>query len=286
MRVLDGLREVAADYDGMVCDLWGVVHDGQSVFAGAAAALAALRDAGVPVVFLTNAPRRAAPIEAQLAALGIERSLYRAAMSSGEAAWQLLRDRHGPAADPWFARLGARALHLGLERDRSVCEGVGLERVADPARAEFVLNTGPDPERGRDSERRYDDLLAPCAARRLPMLCVNPDRSVVTGGREVLCAGALADRYRALGCDDVREIGKPDPAIYAPTLDRLGLGAGARVLALGDGPRTDLAGAAAAGLDCLWVLEGLSASLDPLALDGLAEAAGVRPLAALRGLHW
>ena len=281
MIVLDTIRPLADRYDGFVCDLWGVVHDGRTVFAGAAAALRVLRDLGKPVVFLTNAPRRSFVIEEQLVGFDIPRDLYRGAMSSGEAAWEMMRDR----ADPFFAALGHRALHLGLERDLSVTRDIGLTLVSDPAEAEFVLNTGPDPDRGNQSERAYDAILAPCAARDLPMVCVNPDRTVISGGREVLCAGALADRYRELGGTRIAEIGKPDPAVYAPVMRLLGLDR-SRVLAIGDGPRTDLAGAKAAGLDCAWVLEGLSASLDPAGLDAAAAAAGVAPVAALRGLFW
>ncbi|MFT8244693.1 TIGR01459 family HAD-type hydrolase [Roseomonas sp. BN140053] len=281
MKVLDSVAPLAERYDGFVIDLWGVVHDGRQALPGASEALAALRDAGKPVVFLSNVPRRAWVAEAQLARFGIARDLYTAVVTSGEVTWELLRDR----THPWFAALGRRAWQLGPESDRSVVEELDLSLVATPEEAEFILNTGPDPELGPGALLPYEPLLQRCAARGLPMVCVNPDREVVVGGQVLLCAGAFADRYRALGGGPVFEVGKPDPTVYGPVLRRLGLPR-ERVLALGDGPRTDLAGAAAAGLEAVWVLGGLSAGLDPETLDEVAAAEGVAPIAALRALRW
>lgn len=285
MRTLDGIATLAERYDGFVVDLWGVVHDGTAAYPGAADALRALRERERPVVFLSNVPRRASVVEAQLAAFGVARDLYRDIVSSGEASWELLRDRRSAEAHPFFAGLGDRAFHLGPERDRSVTEGLELTLAATPAEAAFVINTGPDIQLGPESVTPYDPVLRDCAAARLPMICVNPDREVVVAGQRLICAGALADRYRELGGGPVIEIGKPDPAIYGPVLRRLGLPR-ERVLAIGDGPHTDLLGAKAAGLDSAWVLNGLSAGLDDAALDAAAKTAGVSPLVALRGFRW
>ena len=285
MRVLGGIASLAERYDGFVVDLWGVVHDGTAAYPGVEDALERLRARGRPVVFLSNVPRRAAVVEAQLAGFGVARDLYRDVVSSGEASWELLRERRAADAHPFFAALGDRAFHLGPERDRSVTEGLGLTLVEAPAGAGFVINTGPDIQRGPEGVEPYDPVLRECVAAGLPMICVNPDREVVVAGRRLICAGALADRYRALGGGPVIEIGKPDPAIYGPVLRRLGLPR-ERVLAVGDGPRTDLLGAKAAGLDSAWVLNGLSAGLEDASLDALATAEGVSPVAALRGFRW
>ena len=281
MKVLDGLSALADRYDGFIVDLWGVVHDGTQPYPGVAEALAALRAAGKRICFLSNAPRRSHVVAEQLTEFGIAPALYDGIVTSGEASWELLRDR----SHPGFDTLGTRAFHLGLVRDRSVVEGLGIELLATPDGAEFILNTGPDPVVGRESVTPYEPALAACAARKLPMVCVNPDREVVVGGRLVLCAGALADRYLQLGGGPVYEVGKPDPTIYGPVLRRLGV-AKDRVLALGDGPHTDLAGAKAVGLDAVWVLNGLSAGLADEQLDEAAAAEGVAPIAALRGLRW
>ncbi len=250
-----------------------MIHDGVRPYEGAGDCLRHLREAGKRCVLLSNAPRRAHAAEAMLAAMGLEPALYAGLLTSGEAVHLALRDR----ADPWFAAWASRVWHLGPERDRNVMEGLGLLQVATPAEAEFVLNTGPDDHRGPQPLASFEDALAECAGRRLPMICANPDLEVIRGGVRVLCAGALAVRYEELG-GSVRSLGKPDPAIYRPVLDMLGTAPG-RTLAVGDSLRTDIAGAAAAGLDACWVLGGIHG--EALGDDHGAAAAE----AALFGLH-
>jgi HAD superfamily hydrolase (TIGR01459 family) len=286
MRILDGIAPLAGRYDGWVLDLWGVVHDGRQPYPGVAAALAQLKARGARVVFLTNAPRRAWFVQGMLDRMGLDRGLHDGIVSSGEVAFALLRDR----THPWFARLGRRAFHIGPERDLSVVEEGVAELAADPAAADFLLNTGPDPDRGGQSVEPYRAALEACARHRLPMVCVNPDRHVMVAGEKVICAGALADVYKALE-GEIFEVGKPDPAVYGPVLDLLGIADRSRVVAVGDSPHTDLAGARAAGLDAIWALTGLAAEAhgeDPSAayLAAVAAREGVDPIAALRALRW
>jgi HAD superfamily hydrolase (TIGR01459 family) len=286
MQILDGIAPIAERYDGWVLDLWGVVHDGRRPYPGVAEALAGLKTRGARVVFLTNAPRRAWVVAAMLDRMGLDRALYGGIVSSGEIAWRMLRER----SHPWFARLGRHAVHIGPERDLSVVEDGAAALVQDPAAADFLLNTGPDPDRGATAAEPYRPLLEACARHRLPMLCVNPDRHVMVAGEKVICAGALADLYRPMG-GDVFEVGKPDPAVYAPVLEFLGVADRRRVVAVGDSPHTDLAGAQAAGLDAIWALTGLAAEAhgeDPTAdhLAAVARREGVSPVAALRALRW
>ena len=282
MRRLRGLATLADAYDGYIVDLWGVVHDGVRPYPGAVACLAALRDQGKPVVLLSNAPRRAAAARAALRAMGIADDLYTDIMTSGEAVHRALRER----VDPWFAALGQRVFHLGPERDRNVYAGLGLDPVSEPADASFVLNTGPDDEADPTDLAAFGPLLASCRASRLPMICANPDLDVIRGGVRVLCAGALAQHYAGLG-GDVRSLGKPDPAIYVPVIERLGVPRD-RILAIGDSLRTDIAGAAASGIDACWVLGGIHA--DEWAAGGdpadVARAAGLAPVATLPAFVW
>jgi HAD superfamily hydrolase (TIGR01459 family) len=284
MRILDGVATLAERYDGFILDLWGVVHDGRRPYPGVAEALGALKARGRRIAFLSNAPRRSHVVEALLTGMGLDRGLYDGIITSGELAWRGLRDRAALG-------YGRRALHIGPERDLSVVEGTDLELVADAAQADFVLNTGPEPARGNGDVGPYRPALEACAARRLPMLCVNPDRYVMVGEERVICAGALADLYVELGGPRATEIGKPDPAVYPPVLEVLGIADTARVVAIGDSPHTDLAGAQAAGIDAVWALTGLAAfahgaTPDPARLMAEAEAEGVRPIAALSGLRW
>ena len=283
MRRVAGMSALAGGYDGFILDLWGVIHDGVTPYPGAAACLAALRGDGKRIVLLTNAPRRAEPIRRQLRRMGIGDELYDGVMSSGEATHLLLRDR----PDDWARGLGRRIFHLGPERDRNVMAGLDLEVLDTPAGASCVLNTGPDDLMPPSEIGAFDGVLRDCAARGLPMICANPDLEVIRGGVRVMCAGALAAHYVGLG-GDVRSLGKPDPLIYAPVLGILGLER-ARVLAVGDALRTDIAGAAAAGVDACWVLGGLHG--DHLAEDdgrvaAEAAAAGLAPVAAVQHFVW
>ena len=283
MRHLDGFREVAAGYDGFILDLWGVIHDGVQPIPGAPACLAALRAEGKRVVLLSNAPRRAGPIMRQLADMGIPDTLYDGVMTSGEATYLMLRDR----PDPWYAALGRRVFHLGPERDRGVVAGLDLVVLDGPDGADFMLNTGPDDHAPQTDPAHFDPVLARSAALGLPMICANPDLEVIRAGVRVVCAGSLAVRYAEMG-GDVRSLGKPDPAIYPPVLDMLAV-PGARVLAVGDALRTDIAGAAAVGLDACWVLGGLHGAHlggDDARTRAEAAASGLAPVACIQHFVW
>ena len=283
MTPLPGMAALAERYDGFILDLWGVIHDGVNPYEGAADCLHRLREAGKRCVLLSNAPRRSAAAEKMLRRMGLSATLYTGLLTSGEAVHLALRDR----TDPWFAALGRRVWHLGPERDRNVMDGLDLDQVATPEEAEFVLNTGPDDHRGQQDVAAFEDVLATCARRQLPMICANPDLEVIRGGERVICAGALAARYEQMG-GAVRSLGKPDPAIYRPVLAMLGT-AEERTLAVGDSLRTDIAGAQAAGIDSCWVLGGIHAE----ALGGNHEAAtteahssGLHPVAIVPRFIW
>lgn len=285
MLMLETAAELAERYDGFVLDIWGVLHDGQRPYPGVPEALRELRARGKRIVLLSNAPRRSWFVADQLTAMGLTAELYDGIVTSGEVAWTMLRDR----THPWFAALTGDAFHIGPERDLSVVEKLPLVRVATPAEAGWLLNTGPDFERGAASADPYQPLLEDCARHKLPMLCVNPDRAVMVGGVRLICAGALSDRYQELG-GDVMEIGKPDPMVYGTVLATLGVPA-ARVVAIGDTPHTDLLGAQNAGIDAVWAMTGLAAdSMGPDPSDALLESEAarqhVRPVAALRSLRW
>jgi HAD superfamily hydrolase (TIGR01459 family) len=281
MRHVTGLAEIATQYDGFIIDLWGVIHDGINPYPGALDCLRHLR--GRPVLLLSNAPRRAHAAQKMLRRMGIEDGLYTGILTSGEAVWLALRDR----SDPWFARLGNRAFLLGPERDRNVLVGLGLDAAESPEAADFVVNTGPDDERDPTRLAPFLPALDQCLAARLPMICANPDLEVIRGGQRILCAGALAEHYAASG-GDVRSIGKPHPAIYDMALDSLSLPRG-RVLAIGDSLRTDIAGAAAAGVTAAWILggihsEGLGGDVGKAA--AAAAALGLEPSVCLHSLRW
>ena len=220
--------------------------------------------------------------------MGIEDALYTGILTSGEAVRRALQN----PPDLWWTELGIRVFHLGPDRDKPVLEGLPLTVVATPGEADFVLNTGPDDHRNPSDMAEFEPTLLECARHRLKMICANPDLEVIRGGVRVLCAGALAVRYTQLG-GDVRSLGKPDPAIYQPVLQQLGLPPD-QVLAVGDSLRTDIAGAVGVDLAACWVLDGIHGAalrtadgrFDTARAEAAAHDAGVAPIATLPRFVW
>jgi len=289
MQHFPGFAPLATRYDGFVLDLWGVIHDGMNAYPYAVDCLRRLKEADKRCLLLSNVPRPNAAVQTMMRRMGIEDSLYTDILTSGEAVRRALRS----PPDLWWAELGQRVFHLGPERDLPLLEGLPLHRVQAPSEADFVLNTGPDDHRNPTDINEFEQVLGECAEHRLPMICANPDMAVIRGGVRVLCAGALAARYRELG-GDVRSLGKPDPAIYQPVLQQLGLPPD-RVLVVGDALNTDIAGAAGVDLPACWViLDGVhgaalrcaEGAFDTAAAERAAKTAGLAPIATIPRFSW
>jgi HAD superfamily hydrolase (TIGR01459 family) len=288
MQHLPGFSTLADRYGGFILDLWGVIHDGVNAFPHALDVLTRLKAAGKRTLLLSNAPRTNDAVRTMMRRMGIKDSLYSGILTSGEAVRRALQS----PPDLWWAELGTRVYHLGPMRDRPVIDGLPLTLADDPGQADFVLNTGPDDHRNPSDIGEFEDVLRACARSGLKMICANPDLEVIRGGVRVLCAGALAVRYQELG-GDVRSLGKPDPAIYQPVLQELGVPADS-VLAVGDSLRTDIAGASGVNLPACWVLDGIhgaelsdgAGDFDARKTEEAARKAGVRPIAALPRFAW
>jgi len=243
-----GLSSILDQYDAVISDVWGVLHNGVHATPGAGEALRKAREAGKPVVLLTNAPRPPESIRRQLTGFGVIEDVSDAIVSSGGVTRDLLT-REGDA--PFF--------HLGPGRDRPIFEGLSARPVAlDEAR--LVLCSGLVDDETETAED-YRPILEVARARNLPMICANPDL-VVERGKDLLpCAGAIADLYEKMGGETIW-VGKPHPLVYryARTAieDCLGRPVEAsRILCIGDALRTDVAGAVASGHDCLMTLGGI-----------------------------
>lgn len=287
--LIDGIGPLVSSYQAVIVDLWGVIHDGVTLYPGVADTLRALRDAAIPYAMLTNAPRRADAIGRAMNRMGLAPALRPHVMSSGEATFLGLKERR----DSWYDGAGRRCLHIGSARDRGLFEGLGIEQVADVADAELIVNTGPwgDAETVED----YETRLAEGARRGLKMVCANPDLEVIRGGTRIICAGALAKRYEELG-GDVLYYGKPYPPIYRMCLAQLGDPPPDRVLAIGDSLLTDIAGATASGMDSLLVVGGIhgeemtGGGADRAVIERRVSAAcaeaGQAPIAAIASFVW
>jgi HAD superfamily hydrolase (TIGR01459 family) len=285
---LSGLRTIASRYDGFILDLWGVVHNGVSPIPGAVDCMRALLMAGKSIALLSNAPRRADDVARRITEIGVPADCYHHVMSSGEEVWQHLHDRD----EPFYATLGRRCLHICSDRDLEIREGLDLEFVEDPERADFILNTGP--AGWDDTVEDYLPLLRRSLARKLTMVCANPDLVVMHRSKLVLCAGGLAQWYESEG-GRVRWHGKPYPSVYDRCLTLLGIVDRSRVLAVGDSLRTDIAGAAAAELDSLFVIGGIHAGelgavgdQDPdlARIEALFASGPYHPVGVVRQLCW
>ncbi len=236
------LESLADPYSTILCDIWGVIHDGGRLFAGAAERLAEWKSAGKKVILVTNAPRPASSVQAGLDVLGLPRAAYDAITSSGEAGIAAL-------VDP------SRAIgFLGTGEDRDDLVGHGV-RIGDDDFVE-VACTGLDKERSLPGE--YAGQLRAWADRDVLFHCLNPDREVIHRGQREACAGALADLYEAMG-GRVAWYGKPHAPIYAHALLLAGNPLPRDVLAIGDGPVTDMLGAARFGIDAVFISHGIHA---------------------------
>jgi HAD superfamily hydrolase (TIGR01459 family) len=280
--IVSGLGEIAGSFDALFCDVWGVIHDGRSAKTPAVEALRVFRERRGPVILLSNAPRPAEDVEEQFARLRVPADCYDAILTSGMLARDDLARRANGRVLPFF--------HIGPERDGGVFAGLSV-RCVNAADAEIALCTGlfdDDTEKPEDYRAMLNDLKA----RDLTLLCANPDIVVQRGGQLVFCAGALARLYGELGGASVY-YGKPYRPIYDAALDLAralcGLEA-PRVLVAGDGLETDIRGANVAGLDAIFVADGIHGEdvreMTPDAIGALCARAGVSARAALRALVW
>lgn len=269
-----GLSAIAGSYRAILCDVWGVVHNGVRRFDAACSALARYREGGGVVLLITNAPRPRPPVLAQLAALEVGPDVFDDVVTSGDVTRRLLLEYSEKTI-----------LHLGPERDWSLYEGLDLH-FGPQDEAEVISCTGLYDE-DHEVVADYDSRLLAWAARDLLMICANPDLVVARGDKMLLCAGALAERYRQFG-GRVLVAGKPRAPIYHAALadlsERLDPAvAPSSVLAIGDGVETDIRGAADRGIDALFVTDGIhGAEIDEgQAGEGVARFLSARRLGAV-----
>ena len=277
-RLIAGLGEIAHDHDALICDIWGVVHDGQAPFPEAAEALRRFRRSHGKVILLSNAPRPPGSVEEQFRRIGVATDFYDAIVTSGGAAREDLAARAG--RDPSLA-----LYYIGPEQDTGLLSGLDIARTGiDKADVALCVGLADDLTETPDD---YSDILAAMRAKNLTMLCANPDLKVYRGSQLCWCAGALAQAYEAIG-GPVTYYGKPYPAVYASALKAAGQPS--RALAIGDALITDLKGAKAAGLAALFIADGLHGEeIEPYTPEHLGEmfdAAHVEAKAAMRALKW
>jgi HAD superfamily hydrolase (TIGR01459 family) len=275
--ILSSIAELAPTPDAWIVDIWGVMHNGARAFAAAGEACRKFRAGGGIVMLLSNAPRPFSAVIGHMASLGVDPAAYDGGVTSGDATQGLI--------EGWAGR---SLLHIGPERDKGLF--TGLDVTLEPAeKAQGIVCSGFYDDT-KETPADYAALFDRLVARRVPMICANPDLMVERGDKLVYCAGALAAEYAQKG-GEVVYAGKPYLPIYQRTfaaIDRLN-GAPVppeRILAIGDGVDTDLLGAHCAGLRSVFIASAvhLPGGLSARALDELFASRPYRPIAALPAL--
>ena len=260
IRLVAGLEEIASDYDAVLCDVWGVVHNGIVASKPACEALVRFRERGGCAVLITNAPRPGSAVVGQLDRLAVPRRAYDAVVSSGDLTRTIVAERKGEVVH-----------HIGPERDKPIFSGLDV-RFGPLGEADYVVCSGLFDD-SRETTEDYRPALKRMRERGLWMLCANPDLVVERGRTLIPCAGAIAAAYEEIG-GEVFYAGKPHRPIYEAALSMAEKALGrpvepARALAVGDAIRTDIAGAQKFGIPALFVARGIHASEMKLGEDGL-----------------
>lgn len=277
--VIPSISSVAVGTDAWLVDIWGVMHNGVQPYMDAARACQTFRKIGGTVMLLSNAPRPAASVAEQLRRIGVPDSAYDTILSSGDAARTMIAERAGGTIH-----------HIGPVRDVPLFDGLGVTLGPMEAAAALVCTGLFDDD--TETPDDYAPMLKVAARQGLPMICANPDLKVERAGKLVWCAGGIARAYEALG-GVVDYAGKPFKPIYDLALKQLSRArkrqiARSRVLAIGDGVQTDIAGATAAGIRAVFIASGVhvAGTLDAAQLDALFSNPSRRPVAAMTALVW
>jgi len=281
--ILDSIALVSRRYDAWLTDIWGVMHNGLRPFPAAVEACQLYRQGGGVVILVSNSPRPRDGVAAQLAQIGVPADCYDGIATSGDVTRKLVS-----------VYAGKTMFHLGPERDRLIFDGLPVDFGEAEESAVVVCSGLCDDE--TETPDDYAGLLAQLRTMNRPMICANPDIMVERGEKLVYCAGALAGNYARLG-GHVIYAGKPHKPIYdlALALVTARLGAAVprhRVVAIGDGIHTDIAGAAAQHIDSVFVASAVhvagarNGALTSAALAEVFAGQPARPVAALSQLSW
>ena len=261
----NSVSDFADNYDAFILDIWGVIHDGGATYPGVVECMKSLHAAGKQIIFLSNAPRRASKVMDVLGKFGITRDLYHGAISSGEAAYDIIGSQE---------KDGAKFVYIGPEKDRDLLNGLNLQEVESAAEADFCVATGFDNDASTLEEKLPQ--IQDCMDAKLKMYCVNPDLLVVRqDGTRMLCAGVIGEYYRDKGFE-TEFIGKPHGQVYEQCFKLLQGVAKDKICAVGDNLDTDILGGNAIGIDTALCLGGVLLGAEK-PVEELAKEVGANP---------
>ena len=244
---INNFSEVFEKYDSIICDIWGVIHNGHKLFSSSVDCLHELKNQGYPIILVSNAPRPGEEIKLILEKMGLNKNCYNKIITSGDLTQKILND----------GSLGQNCYHIGPDRDLKIFEGIKVNRVSFD-KSDFIFITGLFNDEEED-ENTYLPLLKEGKKRKLKLLCANPDIWVQRGSDLIPCAGAISKKYESIG-GEVINIGKPFRPIFEEAIkniNSLGKGKFSSTIVIGDGIDTDIKGANDYKLDSLLTLGGL-----------------------------
>ncbi len=251
MQFHKGIKEISANYDYLIFDLWGVIHDGVKAYSGVVEALSYLRSQGKKICFLSNAPRRSYKVAEVLKKFSISEDFYEFILTSGEATFLDFKKNQ----ENNFSEFGQKYFYIGPQKDIDLLDGLNYQRVSEVSKASFAIATGFDDEKSILQEKLPQ--IQEAKKYNLPLICVNPDLLVVRqNGDEMICAGVLAAEYEKMG-GEVLYYGKPFPSVYEMTYSFFGKPDKRKIIAIGDGMETDIKGAVDFGIDSVLITGGI-----------------------------
>ena len=248
----DDLNFMIKDSEGLILDIWGVLWDGINVYPEALNTLKKLRKLNIPIVLLSNAPRKSEIVSEKLSKIGIKQELYDKIISSGDVCRNELINNTNLVS-------GLKYYFIGLKEDNDLLNNTRFQKSQTPENSDFILITGP-----RDFDhilKDYTDELKNCLKNKLPMICANPDKIVVRqNGKKIFCAGAIAEDYTKLG-GTVKQFGKPYKNVFVEALKHLkklspkiNLN---NVSIIGDGLETDILGGNTVKINTVLITSGI-----------------------------
>src|SRR5271166_5009157 len=156
--ILTSVESVSRGRSAWLCDVWGVLHDGETAFPSALRACAKFREQGGQVILISNSPRPSPGVLPHLASLGVSRNCFDDLVTSGDVTREAVKAH---SSEPVY--------HLGPERDKALFEGLPVQFV-DASRATVVVCTGLIDDE-HETPEDYHPLLSALAARSAIMIC-------------------------------------------------------------------------------------------------------------------
>ena len=241
---IQSIIDLAPQYDAIVVDQWGVLHNGSTAYPEAISAIERLSKIPTPLAVLSNSGKRAHENRDRISHMGFDPAMFKQVMTSGEALWQDIKSSQ-------ITETSFYVIERANGDAQSWAEGLDITLTSIEC-AEAVLLMGLADDADKESLQPVMDLALESE---LPVYCSNPDRISPRAEGLVMSPGALAHTHQERG-GRVVFYGKPHRAVFDALQTEL---SAERLLMVGDSLEHDICGAHAAGWDSVFVTEGIYA---------------------------